>query len=185
MNKQQQQEIVSTPHTHREGQGKESECRVTSLLFICLGNICRSPAAEGVMKHIVEREGRDADFLIDSAGIGGWHVGQLPDHRMRRRGAARGYDFCSRARQFSAADFQRFDMILVMDHENYYDVKRLAHNSDDVQKIKMLPDFMTRHPGQPTIPDPYYGDIADFDFALDLIEDACEGLFAYLCANSH
>ena len=185
MNKQQQQEIVSTPHTRREGQGKESEGRVTSLLFICLGNICRSPAAEGVMKHIVEREGRDADFLIDSAGIGGWHVGQLPDHRMRRRGAARGYDFCSRARQFSAADFQRFDMILVMDHENYYDVKRLALNSDNVQKIKMLPDFMTRHPGQPTIPDPYYGDIADFDFALDLIEDACEGLFAYLCANNH
>ena len=76
-------------------------------------------------------------------------------------------------------------MILVMDRENYYDVKRLAHNSDDVQKIKMLPDFMTRHPGQPPIPDPYYGDIADFDFALDLIEDACEGLFAYLCANNH
>jgi protein-tyrosine phosphatase len=64
-------------------------------------------------------------------------------------------------------------------------VKRLARKSDDVQKIKMLPDFMTRHPGQPTIPDPYYGDIADFDFALDLIEDACEGLFAYLCANNH
>lgn len=185
MNKQQQQEKVSIPHTRREGQGRESEGRVTSLLFICLGNICRSPAAEGVMKHIVEREGRDADFLIDSAGIGGWHVGQLPDHRMRGRGAARGYDFCSRARQFSAADFQHFDMILVMDRENYYDVKRLARNSDDVQKIKMLPDFMTRHLGQPTIPDPYYGDIADFDFALDLIEDACEGLFAYLCANNH
>ena len=135
MNKQQQQVIVSTPHTHREGQGKESEGRVTSLLFICLGNICRSPAAEGVMKHIVEREGCDADFLIDSAGIGGWHVGQLPDSRMRRRGAARGYDFCSRARQFSAADFQRFDMILVMDRENYYDVKRLAHNSETLRSI--------------------------------------------------
>ena len=113
-------------------------------------------------------------------------VGQLGDTTSAAgRVSARGYDFCSRARQFSSADFQRFDMILVMDRENYYDVKRLARNSDDVQKIKMLPDFMTRHPGQPTIPDPYYGDIADFDFALDLIEDACEGLFAYLCANNH
>lgn len=155
------------------------------LLFICLGNICRSPAAEGVMKYIVEREGRDTEFYIDSAGIGGWHVGQLPDHRMRRRGAARGYDFCSRARQFSAADFQRFDMIFVMDRENYYDVKRLARNEGDVEKIKMLSEFMTQYPGQLTIPDPYYGEDSDFDFALDLIEDACEGLFAYLCANKH
>ena len=156
-----------------------------SLLFICLGNICRSPAAEGVMKHIVEREGREADFVIDSAGIGGWHVGQLPDPRMRRRGAARGYDFCSRARQFSSADFGRFDLILVMDHENYYDVARQVRNDADRQKIMMLSDFMTQHPGQQTIPDPYYGDISDFDFALDLIEDACEGLFAYLCMKEH
>ena len=137
------------------------------------------------MKYIVEREGRDTEFYIDSAGIGGWHVGQLPDYRMRRRGAARGYDFCSRARQFSAADFQRFDMIFVMDRENYYDVKRLARNEGDVEKIKMLSDFMTQHLGQLTIPDPYYGEDRDFDFALDLIEDACEGLFAYLCANKH
>ena len=137
------------------------------------------------MKHIVEREGRDNEYYIDSAGIGGWHVGQLPDHRMRRRGAARGYDFCSRARQFSASDFQHFDLIFVMDRENYHDVKRLARNEGDAQKIKMLSDFMTQHPGQLTIPDPYYGDDRDFDFALDLIEDACEGLFAYLCANKH
>ena len=119
-----------------------------SLLFICLGNICRSPAAEGVMKYIVDREGREAEFVIDSAGIGGWHVGQLPDYRMRRRGAARGYDFSSRARQFSADDFGCFDLILVMDRDNYNSVMRIARNDDDRQKVRMLPDFMTNHPGQ-------------------------------------
>lgn len=153
------------------------------LCFICLGNICRSPAAEGVMKHIVEREGRTADFEIDSAGIGGWHVGQLPDHRMRRRGAAHGYSFNSRARQFSASDFQRFDLLLVMDRDNYNDVVSRAHNDEERRKVVMLSDFMTHHPGQYYIPDPYYGDDSDFDFALDLIEDACENLFAYLCKN--
>lgn len=135
------------------------------------------------MKHIVEREGRAADFVIDSAGIGGWHVGQTPDHRMRRRGAARGYNFCSRARQFSADDFQRFDLLLVMDRDNFSDVSRRARNDEERQKVVMLSDFMTRHPGQHYIPDPYYGDDRDFDFALDLIEDACEALFAYLCGN--
>ena len=173
---QSQEERVFKHASLEEGQGVGY-----SLLFICLGNICRSPAAESVMKHIVEREGREADFVIDSAGIGGWHVGQLPDHRMRRRGAARGYDFLSRARQFSAADFDHFDMILVMDRENYFDVTRLARNDADKQKVRMLVDYMTHHPGQQTIPDPYYGDTADFDFALDLIEDACEGLFKSLC----
>lgn len=183
MDKQQQQEIASALLPRREGRRGESEGRRFSLLFICLGNICRSPAAEGVMQNIVEREGREADFVIDSAGIGGWHVGQLPDSRMRRRGAARGYDFSSCARQFSSNDFGHFDLILVMDRDNYNSVMRLARNDGERQKVRMLPDFMTSHPGQQTIPDPYYGDICDFDFALDLIEDACEGLFEYICKN--
>jgi len=152
-------------------------------LFVCLGNICRSPAAEGVMKHIVEREGREDGFYIDSAGIGGWHVGELPDSRMRRRGAARGYDFCSRSRQFSVDDFSRFDLILVMDNENFFEITRRAQNEADKQKVVMLADYMTNHDGQRYIPDPYYGDDRDFDFALDLIEDACEGLFAKLNAK--
>ena len=135
------------------------------------------------MKHVVEREGREADFVIDSAGIGGWHVGQLPDARMRRRGAARGYDFCSRARQFSVDDFSRFDLILVMDSENFFEITRRAQNEADKQKVVMLADYMTNHDGQRYIPDPYYGDDRDFDFALDLIEDACEGLFAELTAK--
>ena len=123
------------------------------ILFICLGNICRSPAAEGVMRTLVHRAGRDAEFEIDSAGIGGWHVGQLPDSRMRRHGAERGYTFDSRARQFSENDFSKFDHILVM-----------------------LTDYLQQHPDASVVPDPYYGGPADFDYALDLIEDACRGI---------
>ena len=146
------------------------------LLFICLGNICRSPAADGIMHHLVEGRGLADDFYIDSAGIGSWHVGQLPDYRMRRCGERHGYVFDHRARQFSAADFDRFDLIAVMDHENYHDVARQARSAADRQKIIRMSDYLRHHPGQQTVPDPYYGDERDFEFAVELLEDACEGL---------
>ena len=150
------------------------------LLFICLGNICRSPAAEGVMKAIVKREGREKDFYIDSAGIGGWHVGDLPDSRMRKHGGMRGYKFDSRARQFSHADFADFDYIFVMDHENYRAVTSMAKNEEERQKVRMLTDYLVRHKDVSTVPDPYYGSDHAFEYALDLIEDACENLFENL-----
>lgn len=150
------------------------------LLFICLGNICRSPAAEGVMKAYVHRAGRDDEFEIDSAGIGGWHVGQLPDPRMRRHGAARGYKFDSRGRQFARADFARFDYIYVMDNDNYRAVTSMARTAEEREKVVMLTDYLQQHQGAATVPDPYYGDDDDFDYALDLIEDACRGLMEEL-----
>lgn len=150
------------------------------LLFVCLGNICRSPAAEGVMCSLVKRAGRGAEFEIDSAGIGGWHVGQLPDVRMRRWGKRRGYDFSSRARQFVVEDFDRFDCIFVMDEENLYDVRSKARGRDDEAKVELLATYITRHTGARCIPDPYYGGDDDFRLALDLIEDACTNLLASL-----
>lgn len=150
------------------------------ILFVCLGNICRSPAAEGVMKALVEKAGREDKFFIDSAGIGGWHIGQLPDSRMRRRGAVRGYKFDSRARQLSTADFSRFDLILVMDNANVCAVTAMASTPEEKDKVRMLGSYMTSHAGVSEIPDPYYGDDSDFDYALDLIEDACAGLLAEL-----
>lgn len=150
------------------------------LLFVCLGNICRSPAAEGVMKHIVEAAGRSDDFMIDSAGIGDWHVGQLPDARMRRRGALRGYRLDSRARQIRRADFADFDLVLVMDNNNFTTVSAMAPDGQSRKKVVMLADFLTRHDGVRAVPDPYYGDEKDFDYALDLIEDACAGLLREL-----
>lgn len=153
------------------------------LLFICLGNICRSPAADGIMHHLVEGRGLADDFYIDSAGIGSWHVGQLPDYRMRRCGERHGYVFDHRARQFSAADFDRFDLIAVMDHENYHDVARQARSAADRQKIIRMSDYLRHHLGQQTVPDPYYGDDRDFEFAVELLEDACEGLLDELTAR--
>lgn len=146
------------------------------LLFICLGNICRSPAAEGVMKAKVQAAKLDDKFFIDSAGIGDWHVGQLPDSRMRERGARRGYRLDSRARQIRQSDFDDFDLLLVMDRENYRIITSKAPDEESRKKVHMLTDYLQEHKNTDIVPDPYYGDLSDFDYALDLIEDACDGL---------
>lgn len=109
------------------------------LLFICLGNICRSPAAEGVMKAKVHAAKLDDKFFIDSAGIGDWHVGQLPDSRMRERGARRGYRLDSRARQIRQSDFDDFDLLLVMDRENYRIITSKAPDEESRMKVRMPP----------------------------------------------
>ena len=147
------------------------------LLFVCLGNICRSPAAEGIMKHIVNENGCQDDFLIDSAGIGSWHVGQLPDARMRRHGNAHGYNFNSRARQICREDFNDFDLIIVMDRENYRTVTSMALTQEAKAKVVMMADYLRHHNNQSTVPDPYYGGDRDFEFVIELLEDACQGLF--------
>lgn len=146
------------------------------VLFICLGNICRSPAAEGIMQHIVDQRGLSNQFLIDSAGIGSWHIGQLPDKRMRSHGADHGYDFSSRARQFSRDDFQRFDYIVTMDEENYYDIIHMAHTDDERAKVVKMANFLKNHPHQMTVPDPYYGGDKGFEFVIELLEDGCSQL---------
>ncbi len=147
------------------------------ILFVCLGNICRSPAAEAIMKKKLEdRWPLCADVQVDSAGIGSWHEGQLPDLRMRSHGARRGYDISSIARQVRPGDFARFDYIFGMDHENMADLRRLARTDAERAKVMCAADFMTRHPQYDTVPDPYYGGDGDFELALDLIEDACDGI---------
>jgi protein-tyrosine phosphatase len=154
----------------------------TKLLFVCLGNICRSPAAEGVMRRLVEREGLDAKIECDSAGTYGGHAGELPDARMRRAASARGYDLTQhRARQFRTDDFDRFDMIFTMDDSNYERVHRLAPTVEAAQKIFRMTDFCRRganapHPDATHVPDPYYEGAEGFEKVLDLLEDACGGL---------
>lgn len=154
-----------------------------SVLFICLGNICRSPAAEGIMKHLVEERGLSGEFLIDSAGIGGWHVGQLPDRRMRTHGAAHGYRFDSRARQFAKDDFGRFDRIVTMDDDNFSAVSRMADTGADRRKVVRMADYFRRHPGRHDVPDPYYGGDRGFELVIGLLEDACEGLLDDITAQ--
>ena len=149
----------------------------TKILFICLGNICRSPAANAIMQKYVDDAGLTDKFYIDSAGIGPWHVGQLPDKRMRQHGARRGYRIDHIARQFDARhDFDDFDYIVVMDDENYHDICRKAHNEADRRKVIRMADYFTKYKGRTSVPDPYYGDGEDFELALDLIEDGCEGM---------
>lgn len=147
------------------------------LLFICLGNICRSPAAHAVMQHKIDEAGLAERFYVDSAGIGGWHVGQLPDKRMREHGYSRGYNVNHHARQFDAAtDFDRFDYIIVMDDDNYKYITSVAADEKQRKKVLMMADFFTCHDGETVVPDPYYGDGRAFEYALDLIEDGCDGL---------
>lgn len=147
-----------------------------TVLFICLGNICRSPAAEGIMKSLVEKEGMSDDFFIDSAAIGSWHIGQLPDSRMRKCGAEHGYRFDSHARQFQKSDFQHFDLIVVMDNENYRAITSMASSQADKDKVVRIADYLTHHREYTTVPDPYYGDYSDFELVIELLEDACQGL---------
>ena len=155
------------------------------ILFVCLGNICRSPAAEAIMrKKLEERYGPSCGVTVDSAGIGSWHEGQLPDARMRRHGAARGYRIDSRARQIRPGDFARFDIIFGMDGDNMKALSRLARTPEERAKLMCAADFMTRHPQYATVPDPYYGGDDAFELALDLIEDACDGIIGKYCCTA-
>lgn len=154
-------------------EGKRKKIR---LLFVCLGNICRSPAAEGIMASIIKKNDLQDMIEVDSAGTSGWHEGELPDERMRLHGERRGYDFCSRARKFRRSDFDDFDYILVMDRQNFANVRAMATGQEQTDKIHMMTEFSRQYTHHDHIPDPYYGGTSGFELVLDLLEDACEGL---------
>ena len=152
------------------------------LLFICLGNICRSPLAEGVFRRVAEDEGVLQLFDIDSAGLGDWHVGQAPDIRAQAAARNRGVDISGQsARQIRPADFSRFDLLLAMDGSNYQELVQLAP-SDERHKIRRFLDYAP-HVGTQDVPDPFYGGREGFDHALDLIEQAARGLLAELLSE--
>lgn len=151
----------------------------TSILFVCMGNICRSPMAEGVFLSILKRERVENDYIIDSAGTLGFHQGELPDRRMRLHAEKRNYFLTSMSRKFSRSDFENFDLIIAMDDNNYEDLKELAYTKEESDKIHRMIEFSMEE--KPThIPDPYYGGDQGFEHVIDLLEDACEGLFWYL-----
>lgn len=153
---------------------KSESYKTTNILFICLGNICRSPAAEAVMRHLIDLQGLSHCFSVASAAIGPWHVGELPDSRMRRHAARRGYQLNSRGQQFNASYFNRFDYIIVMDEENYCAVTSMARNDEERGKVLRMRDYFNTYKGRHSVPDPYYGSDRDFDIALDLLEDGCQ-----------
>ena len=145
------------------------------VLFVCLGNICRSPAGEGIFKKIVKENRLENKISVDSAGTSGWHNGELPDSRMRQHGARRGYKFDSLSRKFASRDFDDFDIILAMDDSNYHNIIRMAPDLDSEKKVFRMVDF-SRNYSHDHIPDPYYSGADGFELVLDLLEDACQGL---------
>ncbi|MEX2596716.1 MAG: low molecular weight protein-tyrosine-phosphatase [Salibacteraceae bacterium] len=142
------------------------------ILFVCLGNICRSPMAEGIFRYKVEA--RSLNLTLDSAGTGGWHVGEAPDKRMQQTAKNHGIDISDlRGRQFEIADFDRFDRIYVMDDSNLENVLKLARNDSDREKVSMMLDAI--YPGENvSVPDPYFGGNQGFEQVFDLLDRSAE-----------
>ncbi|MBV8536403.1 MAG: low molecular weight phosphotyrosine protein phosphatase [Alphaproteobacteria bacterium] len=152
---------------------------VTRVLFVCTGNICRSPTAEGVFRAFVERAGLDDRINVDSAGTHGYHIGEPPDARAIAHARRRGYDLSTlRARRVAAADFERFDLILACDLGHHGLLRRLADTAQH-GRIAMFLDYAPEL-GLREIPDPYYGDPRDFEHVLDIVERASQGLLTAL-----
>jgi len=146
-----------------------------SVIFVCTGNICRSPTAEGVFLKLVGEAGLSDRIVVDSAGTHGYHIGEPPDRRAQAAAARRGYDLSRlRARKFEPEDFQRFDLVLPMDRENHAILSRLAQPSAG-HRLRMMMEYASRFQ-EVEVPDPYYGGSDGFERVLDMIEDAAQGL---------
>jgi protein-tyrosine phosphatase len=149
------------------------------LLFVCLGNICRSPAAEGTMNHLLAQAGLTAEFFCDSAGTAAYHVGNRPDARMIAAADKRRIHLPGRARQFGPRDFEQFDLILAMDRNNFRDILAQDPTRMHRERVRLMCEFCQTYPDR-EVPDPYYGGEAGFEYVLDLLNDACGGLLKEL-----
>ena len=153
--------------------------RKVSILFVCMGNICRSPTAQAVFESLVKQRGYADRIDIDSAGTHAYHIGEQPDSRSQAAAMVRGIDMSSqRARRVETSDFERFDYILAMDKSNFSDLKRMASPSHR-KRLFLFMDF-AKEQGIKEVPDPYYGGSHGFERVLDLVESASEGLFAHI-----
>lgn len=151
------------------------------VLFVCMGNICRSPTAEAVFRHYVENAGLSESLFIDSAGTHDYHVGEPPDQRTQRTAQQRSYDMSTlRGRQVASADFRRFDYVLAMDTANLAILQRLAPEGGSTPRLFLE---YARHHREREVPDPYYGGADGFERVLDMVEDAAEGLLQHVRAH--
>jgi protein-tyrosine phosphatase len=155
------------------------------LLFVCLGNICRSPTAEATMRALVREAGLEREVELDSAGTGAWHAGSAPDERATAAAARRGIALEGSARRVRAEDFDDFDLILAMDLSNLEELRRMAPSEDARAKVRLLREFdpASAETGDLDVPDPYYGDGDGFEHVLDHVQAACSGLLAQVRAG--
>ena len=156
---------------------------MTSILFICLGNICRSCTAEEIFRTLADKTSSHNHYHVDSAGIIDYHEGELPDARMRHHAQQHGYHLTHHSRPVTTDDFHKFDLIVAMDERNREKLLRLAPQGTD-HKVIMMADYLQSHPDYDIIPDPYYGDARDFELVIDLLEDACSHLLERLEAGA-
>jgi protein-tyrosine phosphatase len=152
---------------------------MVSVIFVCLGNICRSPAAEGVLRHMSSKDPQIKDLHIESCGLGDWHVGKLPDERIRFAAKERGVTLTSRAQLFNPDFFDRFDYILTVDNEVLHELQRVADTPAHKAKVHLITAFSVTYHNQ-EIPDPFYQGEAAFEHVLDMVEDSCQGFLSYL-----
>lgn len=163
--------------------GKKKSRPEVSVLMVCMGNICRSPTAEGVLRHKLDAAGLGGRVEVDSAGTHGYHRGEPPDARAIRHAAQRGYDLSKlRARRVDEADFLRFDWLLAMDGDNLENLRSMSPDAPRA-RLGLLMEHARRFTGQREVPDPYYGPAAAFEQVLDLVEDACDGFIERLRAE--
>lgn len=155
----------------------------TKILFVCMGNICRSPSAEAVFAGLVKSRGLGTKFHIDSAGTTAYHVGEKADRRMQSHAIKRGFKLTSISRHFNPeTDFDYFDLIIGMDDDNMHNLKRSARNTADLDKLSKMTDYR-KEMKYTEVPDPYYGGEAGFELVLDILEDACEGLLEQVAST--
>lgn len=147
------------------------------VLFICLGNICRSCMAQTIMQHIVDRHGRTKSYYIDSAGLIDYHEGEKADARMRKHAQQRGYDITHLSRPVCISDFKDFDLLIGMDDSNMKTMSKMAQLSGTTDKIHKMTEWCIEYQGSTSVPDPYYGGDEGFEKVIDLLEDACNNLF--------
>ena len=157
------------------------------LLFVCMGNICRSPTAEATMRHVLVEAGLDSQVEVDSAGTGAWHVGEYADPRAREAAARRGIELAGIARQVTREDLDSFDLVLAADADNERELRRLAGGDPArLSKVRRLREFdrASLEAGELDVPDPYYGAADGFEQVLDIVEAACRGLLAEIRARA-
>lgn len=154
------------------------------VLFVCLGNICRSPAAEGAFADLVQKKGLQDSFRIDSCGTSRYHLGELADPRTRQTARKRGIELLHKARQFKKSDFTEFDYILAMDRSNLKDLLALASGEDEKKKVHLFRKFQKGQGGESEVPDPYYGTLKDFEEVQQIVSEASEGFLEFVLTRN-